>query len=154
MSDRKLSDRFPWIALAIGCLTAGSFVGVVCGRVIGRVGQMEVPPVVAARLQAAALHAGLATLTVAVALSAAACAFVAWQRSGPSLGMAIVADVVLCAAFIAAPWITHGTRGGVLDSWFVSFSLLGVLPSVAAALGVVAFVIITRRASQHGEAAA
>jgi hypothetical protein len=91
---------------------------------------------------------------VALVLCVATCAFLVWQRSGPSLGVAVIGDVLLIAAFIVAPWIAHGMGGQVLDPWFARFSLMGVLPSVAAALGVVAFVIITRRASQHGEAAA
>jgi hypothetical protein len=154
MTFRPVEDRFPWVALAIASVITAACVGIVGGWLTSRVATLEMVPVAAAGLKAVMLRASLRALVVALALCIATCSFVVWQRAGPSLGLAIAGDVALIGAFITAPWIAHGMSGQILDPWLVRFGLAGVLPSVAAGCGVVAFVIITRRASQHGAAAA
>ena len=158
----------PWMALSIACVTSAVSVAAVSAHILSNLSNLRVSPDIAAGLRAVVFRSGLVAGSVAVLLCATACWRLIWRRPRRRVIVAVVADVLIVAAFVLAPWAAAWISGGErlveitadgmfqhsLEFWVPPVSIVGLLPSLAAAFGVIVFAIVTWRARYRGSMAA
>jgi hypothetical protein len=158
----------PWTALSFACVTSGVSVAAVSAYIFSNLSKLRVSPDIAAGLRAVVFRSGFVAGSVAVLLCAAACWRLIWRQSHRQLFVAVVADILIVGAFVMAPWVAARISSGErlvditsdgmyqhsLELWVPPVSLVGLLPSLAAALGVIVFAIVTWRAKDRGSLAA